>query len=124
MGVGPQADFTLDPNTKNPFALVMEDANGSPIDYTGSTFLLEVKARDANDAPTGSVLLSLETGSGIEGDVEDGEIEIEFPLYVASPLAGLPAGSYIYTCLRLESGIAVEPAFWGFIDVEAGVAAV
>lgn len=120
-GVGTQWNLRLNPNTANPFARLWVDGNRNPIDFTGSTFKLEVKARDANGDPTGSVLLSLETGSGISGAVADGEFDVIFPKYVESPLAGLPVGDYVYDVLRLVSGVAVEPMCWGFIDVDEAV---
>lgn len=118
MGAGTRIDFTLDPNTANPFSYVWVDENDRPIDYSGSTFKLQAKARNANGMPTGTVLLTLATGSGISGALADGEFDLEFP-----SVGGLAQGSYIYTCLRLVAGVAVEPMCWGNIDVEAGIAA-
>lgn len=121
MGVGPRLDLTINPNTVNSFAFLWKDQNGVAIDYTGATFKLQVKARDTNDAPIGSVLLTLATGSGISGTVSDGEFNIDFPKYVLSPAAGLPVGSYVFDVLRLESAVAVEPVCWGLLDVVVGV---
>lgn len=114
----PRADIVLKANTARTVPFVFKDESGQAIDYTGSTFKLEVKARDANNEPTGSVLLTLATGSGIAGDVSLGEFEPTFP---AAASSGLPAGQYIYDVLRLESAVAVEPVMVGLIDVEEGI---
>lgn len=119
IGAGPRIDFVLDPGTDNPFYFVMTDEDGQAIDFTGSTFKLQVKAVDGNDDVTGSVLLTRSTGSGISGTLASGEINITFPDAADS---GLAKGRYAYTCLRISGGSAVEPIFWGFIDVGAGVA--
>lgn len=113
-------DFKTKANTASVFELRIEDGNGQSIDYTGSTFQLDVKARDDNGLPTGSVLLSLATGSGIGGDVAQGEISVTFP---AQADTGLPPGAYIYDCLRLDTGVPVECVFVGDIDVEEGITA-
>ena len=118
MGAGPRIDFTLNPNTANPFYYTWVDGNDTPINYTGFTFKLQVKARDSNDEPTGAVLLTLETGSGIAGTLANGEFTLTFP---ASSAGGLVAGSYIYDCLRISGGGGVEPMLWGLIDVPAGI---
>lgn len=117
----PRIDLQFSSNAPFTRTFIIEDANGAAADLTGSTFKLQVKARDANDAPTGSVLLTLTTGSGIAGTVASGEIEPTFPLYVVSPLAGLPPGDYVYDCLRLVSGVIVERVLWGLIDTDVGV---
>jgi hypothetical protein len=121
-GAGPRIDLVLDPNTDNPFLFDFVDESGVAINFTGSTFKLQAKAVTGADEPTGSALLTLATGSGISGTLSQGQFNPTFPKYVASPLAGLPVGRYVYTCLRLESAAPVEPFCWGFLDVNAGVA--
>lgn len=116
-------DLQFADNAPATFMFEFTDANGQEIDYTGSTFKLQVKARDSSNAPTGSALLTLETGDGIAGDLSLGEFQPTFPKYVESPLDGLPAGDYVYDLLRLTSGDPVERVAWGLIDVETGVTA-
>jgi hypothetical protein len=111
-------DFQFAQNAPATFLLEFTDSNGQAIDFTGSTFKIQVKARDASDAPTGSSLLTLTTGSGIDGDLAEGEVQPTFP---KESLSGLPAGEYIYDCLRLESSVVKERLFWGLIDVASGV---
>lgn len=120
-GVGPRIDLILDPKSDNTFDHVFEDEAGQSQDFTGSTFKLQVKARTVNDDPTGSVVLTLATGSGISGTPANGEVFLTFPDAADS---GLSAGEYIYTCIRLVSGVAVESLFWGHIHVNVGIASV
>lgn len=120
IGAGPRIDFILDPNTDNPCTFLFMDENGGSIDFTGSTFRLEVKIADGNDDPAGPILLTLTTGSGLSGTLASGEFNVTFPDDGDGGLAG-PA-RYVYTCLRISGGAAVEPHCWGFIDVGAGVA--
>lgn len=120
VGAGPRIDFVLDPNSDNPLYHIFTDENGTGINYTGSTFRLSVKAVDSADNPTGSILLTLTTGSGISGTLASGEFNVTFP---DAADGGLPANArYAYTCLRIASGVAAEPHCWGFIDVGPGIA--
>lgn len=114
---GPRIDFKLDPNTANPFLFTFTDEAGQAIDFTNSSFKLQAQAVDSKDDVTGSVLLTLSTGSGISGTLANGEFNVTFP-----KTGGLPAGRYAYTCLRISGGVAVEPHCWGFIDVGPGIA--
>lgn len=116
---GTRLDLKLNSESANPFAYIWTDGNREPIDFTGSTFKIEVKARDANGDPTGTVELTLETSSGITGTLADGEFNLIFP---AEDDSGLAPGSYVYDCIRLVGGAAVEPMLWGNIDVNEGIA--
>jgi hypothetical protein len=112
-----RADLVINTKAGRAFPFVFEDENGDAVDFTGSTFRLQVKAWNGN-AATGSALLTLTTGDGIEGDVADGECQPVFP-----PAAdeGLAVGQYVYDIMRLESGEPVETVQVGLIDAVDGV---
>jgi hypothetical protein len=114
----PRIDWKLKTNAPNPFAYTWRDENGQVIDYGDSTFKLQVKERDGAGNPTGSVLLTLQTGLGIGGDHSLGEFQ---PVFPSEDNSGLPAGQYIFDCIRLVSGIPVETVLVGNIDVEEGI---
>jgi hypothetical protein len=113
-----QVDPTFADNAPFQLDLVSEDQNGQAEDFTGSTFRLQVKAKDANGLPTGSPLLTLTTGDGISGALDQGEIFITFP---KASEDGLPVGQYVYDVLRLVAGEVVERLYFGTITVTQGV---
>lgn len=94
---------------------VSKGSNGAAHNFTGSTFRMQVKARDANGDPTGAPLLTRETGSGIAGTLAAGEIIPTFPAQ------SLSVGVYVYDLLRLESGAVKERIWTGTITVVSGV---
>lgn len=103
-----------------PVALILTDGNDQPIDYTGSTFKITVKARTSAGLPTGSVLLTLLTGGAISGDVSAGELHFVLPAQAAS---GLAPGSYMYDVMRLVGTVVQERVCGGTYDVLEGVSA-
>lgn len=120
LDTAPRADLVVPTDSPRAFPFVFKDENGNAIDYTGSTFSLVVKARDANDNPTGSALLTLTTGSGIAGTLSSGEFQPTFPKSSAWTTAS-PAGAYIYEVLRLVSSVVIEPMMVGKLDVVTGL---
>lgn len=113
-----EVDIAYSHNAPFTANLVMTDENGMAYDFTGSTFKLEVKAADANGNPTGSVLLTLSTGSGIGGTLASGEVQPTFPAQASS---GLAPGSYVYDCVREVSSVIVDRVFYGSITVTTGI---
>lgn len=106
-------DFEFGSNAPAPYAYVFYDGSGQATSFTGFTFKLQIKAR-VNGAPSGSVLYTLTTGSGIAGTLASGQWQPTFPTLI-------PAGDYIYDCLRLSGGDPVEELCWGWITVRDGV---
>lgn len=113
-----RVDLIMASDSATTVQLNFEDSDGASIDFTGSTFSLVVKARDANNAPTGSAVLTLTTGSGIAGTVASGEVIPTFPKAASS---GLAVGSYIYEIRRLVAAASIEVVAVGLIDVVAGL---
>lgn len=120
LDTAPRIDLVLPTDSPRTFAWTFTDENGLAIDYTGSTFDLKIKARDANNNPTGSVLHTLTTGSGIAGTLSAGEFNPTFP-EAGSWSTPSPAGAYIYEARRLVAATPVEPMLVGLIDVETGL---
>lgn len=115
-----RSDLIIPSDTARTLSFVFVDENDNAIDYTGSTFSLVIKARDANDNPTGSALHTLTTGSGIAGDVSLGEFQPTFPKSSAWSTPSV-AGAYIYEVLRLVAAAPIEPVLVGKIDIVTGL---
>lgn len=120
LDIATRIDLIVPTDSPRTFYWQRGDENGTNYDFTGSTFSLSIKARNANDEPTGSILHTLTTGSGIAGDVSIGEFQPTIPKSSAWSTPS-PAGDYIYEVLRLVSGVAVEPFQVGILDVEQGL---
>lgn len=113
-----RADLVLATDSPYTIAFVFEDENGTAVDFTGSTFDLVVKARDASNNPTGSALLTLSTGGGIAGTLSLGQFQPTFPKQSAG---GLAAGAYVYEARRLVAAVPLEVVLVGTIDVVPGL---
>jgi hypothetical protein len=115
----PRVDIVLNAESANTVAFLFKSNNtNQPIDCTGSTFDQKVSAADADRQPTGSVLLALQTGDGIAGDVSAGEFQPTFP---AQDDSGLPPGTYLYQVRRLLDGSPIKTMQVGIIEVTGGI---
>lgn len=105
-------DFEFQDNAVSSHTFQWLDTNGTPINLTGMSFLMDVKV-SANDEDAALSLSSPSTGIVITS-ASGGEFTITFPQ------EGLAPGVYVYDLIRIASSVRYVMAK-GTITVTKGV---
>ena len=107
-----EGDFYIRDNADYSEPLTWDDEFNNPIDFTGSTFRMDIKS-SVDDA---SAIVSLTTtNGGIEStDLANGKITVKFADF------SIPPGAYVYDLLRLN-GSERPTLLYGKLIVDKGV---